>query len=165
MTGVAAILAPVNCRRAVFGGMGLTASNIVTPTIACACYMPYPSGQGDLIWQGGEFGLVLSGASSAIVSVTHRVSDPNAFSSITARLYIGSIPVGAPAQFRRSMTYVTDSVTAHTGINADNLPLLSVRVTWHQVAPGLAYVQHSYATAPAPAQASAPPGTLMAGMV
>lgn len=165
MTGISTILAPLNCLPVVFNGTGLRASSIVTPTVNCYCYMPYPSGQGDLIWQGGQFGLTLTSPTSVAVSVTHRVSDPAAFSSVTARLYVGSIPIGAPAQFRKSMTYVTDTVTAYTGVNSGNLSALNVKVTWHQVAPGLAYVNHSYATSPAPAQAALPSGINMTGVV
>jgi len=165
VTGLATTLTRIKGGPAVFSGTGVRASAVTWPTMACNCYMQWPAGQGDLIWEGGQFGLVLAGASSAAVCVTHRVSDPAAFSSITARLYAGGFPAGAPAQFRRSSTYVSDTVTAYTGISAQNLASLTVRVTWHQVAPGLAYVQHSRATTPAPVRASAPPGILMAGIV
>jgi hypothetical protein len=166
MSGIATIKAAFNCLPVIFGGMGIQASGITFTAINCYCYMPYPSGQGDSIWQGGEFGLSLASASSAAVSVTHRVSDPKAFSAVTARLYVGSIPVGTPAQFRKSASYVTDTVTAYSGINAGNLPFLNVKVFWHQVAPGLAYVQHSSATSPAPAPPVQPGGGMMtAGIV
>lgn len=153
------------CGPAVFGGGTVIASQITGTTITGRCYMPYGQGQGDLVWEAGQFGLVLAGASSAAVRVTHRVSDPAAFSSVTARLYANGFPVGAPAQFTRSMTYVSDTVTAYSGITEGNLASLTVRVTWHQVAPGLAYVQHSYATTPAPARVTAPSGINMAGIV
>lgn len=165
MTGIATIVSTMNCPPPKLNGMGIHASNVGLIPMNCYCYMPYGSGQGDIIWQGGEFGLVLANPTSAEVLVTHRVSDPAAFSSVTARLYVGSIPVGTPAQFRTSMTYVTDSVTAYTGINSGNLSALTVRVTWHQVAPGLAYVQHSYATTPAPVRASLPSGMNLTGIV
>lgn len=165
MTGIIAPLRSFKCGPAQFHGMGIMASSVTWPTIKGNCYMPYPSGQGDLVWEGRDFGLTLAGASSAAVRVTHCVSDPTAFSSITARLYAGSFPVGAPAQFRRSETYVDDLVTAYSGVTEDNIGLLAVRVTWHQVAPGFAQVQHSRATTPAPARVASPPGLLMAGIV
>lgn len=165
MTGIIAPLTRIRCGPAQFHGMGIQAATVTWPVITGNCYMPWPAGQGDLVWEGGQFGLVLAGASSAAVRVTHRVSDPAAFSSVTARLYANGFPVGAPAQFTRSMTYVSDTVTAYSGITEGNLASLTVRVTWHQVAPGLAYVQHSYATAPAPARVTAPSGINMAGIV
>ncbi len=165
MTGIATTLTRIKCGPAVFGGTGIRASSVTWPVIAGNCYMQWPGGQGDLEWEGGQFGLILAGASSAAVRVTHRVSDPAAFSSVTARIYAGGFPAGSPAQFTLSAAYVTDTVAAYTGITPENLASLTVRVTWHQVAPGLAYVQHSRATTPAPLLPPAPAGRLMAGII
>jgi hypothetical protein len=117
---------------------------------ACLTYMPYPDGQGDITWQGAEFGLSApAGANVTLiqVTVTHRVSDTTAYPSVTAQLYAGGSPIGSPAAFTPSITLITETITYTAGITPANLATLAVRLTFHSAAMGLAYVHQAYATA------------------
>ena len=113
-------------------------------------YAPYPDGQGDVIWQGAEFGLTApAGANVTLVqvSVTHRVSNTATYPLVTAQLYAGGVPVGSPAAFTPSTTLITETITYTGGIPPANLSTLAVQLKFHSVAMGLAYVHQAYATA------------------
>ena len=113
-------------------------------------YMPYPDGQGDVTWQGAEFGLSApAGANVTLiqVSVTHRVSNTTAYPLVTAQLYAGGVPVGSPVSLTPSITLITETITYTAGIPPANLSTLAVQVKFHSAAMGLAYVHQAYATA------------------
>ncbi len=113
-------------------------------------YAPYPDGQGDVIWQGAEFGMSApDGANVTLVeiSVTHRVSNTAAYPSVTAQVYAGGSPVGSPKSFTPSITLITETITVTSGITASALSSLAVQLTFHSAAMGLAYVHQAYATA------------------
>ena len=137
------------------GGMALRTPAWEAP------YMPYPDGQGTLVWEGRLFGFPVPAAGGNVVyaaaDITHWVSDPSAFTSVTAQMYANGVAAGSPATLTLSATPVTQTVATKTGVPAANLPQLSVRVTWQQSAQGLAYVSRarghaswSFANAAAP---------------
>ena len=112
-------------------------------------YMPYPDGQGNVTWQGGEFGFSAPDGANitlAAITVTHRVSDTTAYPAISAQIYAGGSPVGAPAVFTPSITPIAETVSVTSGISADALPSLAVQVTFQEAQEGLGYVYHAYAT-------------------
>lgn len=116
-----------------------------TPT---QIYMPHPDGMGDVTWQGAQFGFSAAAGANityAGITVTHRVSDVNAYDLITAQIYASGSPVGTPATFTPSTTYITETVSVTGGITQAALPTLAVQVTFHQVAMGMAYVHQAYA--------------------
>ena len=95
--------------------------------------MVYPCGSGDLIWQGGVFGLTApsSGGLTAnvwqvAVTVAHFCSNPAAFSSVTApglrhehqqRHRVTAVhPVGV---------MITETITLTTGYPAADVPDLA----------------------------------------
>lgn len=115
-------------------------------------FLPHPDGQGDVTWQGGEFGLTApdgANVTNVAVTVTYRVSSVTAYPEITAQLYANSSPVGSPASFTPVQTQapVTGIITVRTGISAAHLSTLAVQVTFHSAQAGLGYVYHAYATA------------------
>lgn len=113
-------------------------------------YMPYPDGQGDITWQGAEFGMSApAGANVTLiqVSVTHRVSNTTAYPSVTAQLYAGGVAIGSPKAFTPSINLITETITYTGGIPPANLASLAVQLTFHSAAMGLAYVHQAYATA------------------
>lgn len=122
---------------------------------ASMTYMPHPDGQGDVTWQGAQFGLTApAGANITYVSVTvsYRVSGVASYSGITAQLYAGASPVGSPATFTPSIgsadqVPATGTVVVRSGFTPATLPNLAVQVTFHSAQAGLAYVYHAYATA------------------
>jgi hypothetical protein len=131
----------------------IAASGVRPPAFAGQAYMVYPAGQGDLIWQGGVFGLsaptsggLIANVWQVMVTVSHHCSSPAAFSSVTAQIYDTSTStvIGSKA-FTLSSTQVTETITLTTGFTAADVPDLAVRMVWHQTAPGYATVQHSYA--------------------
>jgi hypothetical protein len=114
-----------------------------TVTMALQTYMPYPDGEGDVIWQGTEFGMSAPAGSNityAASTVTHRVSNPASFSSITAQIYAAGVPVGTPVAFTPSNTYITETVVTRAGFPPAGVASLAVQLTWHQTAMGMAYV-------------------------
>ncbi len=125
----------------------------LTETIAGQSYMVYPDGQSDLVWEGGVFGLSApsSGGLTAnvwdvAVTVSHFVSDPASFTSVTAQVYDTSTSSVTGSQaFTLSATAVTETFSLRTGYTAADVPDLAIRLTWHQVATGYAVVQHAYA--------------------
>lgn len=124
---------------------------VTPPSFTCTSYMPHPAGQGDITWKGNLFGFPAPAAGAQVqriaVTVTHRVSDVAAFSGVTAQVYAGASPVGSPASLTLSATNISDTFTVTTGYAAAQLPDLAVRVNWHAVAPGLAYITSAYAQA------------------
>lgn len=113
-------------------------------------YMPYPDGQGDIIWQGAEFGLTAPANSNVTliqVNVTHRVSNVTTYPLITAQLYAGGVPIGASRSLTPSISLITETLTYTGGIPPANLSSLALQVKFHSVAMGLAYVHQAYATA------------------
>ena len=117
---------------------------ILTNTLACQTYMPHPDGQGDVTWQGNLFGLSAPGGSNvtyAAANVTHSISSLSAFSSITAQLWAGGLPVSTPQAFTPSINYITETVVTQAGIPPANVSTLAVKLTYHQTAMGLAYVR------------------------
>jgi hypothetical protein len=124
---------------------------VTPPSFTCTSYMPHPAGQGDITWKGNLFGFPAPAAGAQVqriaVTVTHRVSDTAAFSAVTAQVLAGSTPVGSPAALTLSAVNVSDTFTVSTGYAASQLPNLAVRVNWHAVAPGLAYITSAYAEA------------------
>ena len=131
----------------------VNAAGIKPPAFAGRAYMPYPAGQGDLIWQGGIFGLSApaSGGLTANVwqvkvTVSHFCSNPAAFSSVTAQVYdTNTSTVIASQPFTLSDVLVPETITLTAGYPAADVPDLAVRLAWHQVAVGYACVQHAYA--------------------
>lgn len=114
-----------------------------TVTMALQTYMPYPDGEGDVAWQGTEFGMsapVGANITYAAVTVTHRVSNPASFSLVTAQLYAGGVPVGAPKAFTLSNTYITETIVTQAGFPPANVASLAIQLTWHQTRMGMAYV-------------------------
>ena len=115
--------------------------------------MVYPAGQGDLIWQGGVFGLSAppSGGLTAnvwqvAVTVGHFCSNPASFSGVTAQIYdANTSTVIASQPFTLSPVLITETITTTGGYPAADVPDLAVRLVWHQVAVGYANVQHAYA--------------------
>jgi len=142
-------------RFPLFTSMGFPVIHANQPFILAAqpaylTYMPYPDGQGDVIWQGAEFGLTApNGANVTLVeiSVTHRVSNTTAYPSVTAQVYASGSPVGSPKAFTPSITLITETITVTSGITASALSSLAVRLKFHSAAMGLAYVHQAYATA------------------
>lgn len=146
--------------------------------------MVYPAGQGDLIWQGGVFGLSAptSGGLTANVwrvqvTITHWVSSPASFTSVTAQIYdTNTTSVVFSQPFTLSSTAVTETITLTSGYTAADVPSLAARLVWHQTAVGFAAVQHSFADisysysdsigmlsiAPAPATAMTAPAVSVA---
>ena len=124
---------------------------VTPPPFTCTSYMQHPYGQGDVTWQGSLFGFPAPAGAPQVqrilVTVTHRVSDPAAFSGATAQMYDGSAPVGSAAPLTLSSTPVSDTFTVTTGYPAADLPSLAIRVNHHAVAPGLAYITSVYAEA------------------
>ena len=115
-------------------------------------YMPDPWAQGDITWQGAEFGFTAPGGTGVQVqrirfALTHRVSSLAAFTSAKAQVYDGSTPVGSPYTLSMAVDYVTDTFYLYSGYPAADLPSLALRVTYHSVAPGIAYVNSVYAEA------------------
>ena len=113
-------------------------------------YAPYPDGQGDVIWEGNEFGMSApTGANVTLiqVSITHRVSNVTTYPQITAQLYAGGTPIGSPQALTPSISLITETLTYTSGIPAANLSTLAVQVKFHSTAMGLAYVHQAYATA------------------
>ena len=136
-----------------FGVPAINASGITPPSFAGQAYMVYPAGQGDLIWQGGVFGLTApaSGGLTANVwqikvTVSHYCSNPSAFTAVTAQIYDTntSTVLGSKA-FTLSNTIITETITLTTGFTAADIPDLAVRLVWHKIAVGYVAVQHSYA--------------------
>lgn len=120
----------------------------LTNTLSCQTYMPYPDGQADIIWQGNKFGLSAPAGSNvtyAGVTVTHRVSNVPAYSSITAQLWAGGVPVGAPVAFTPSITYITETVATQAGFPPAGVSTLAVKLTYHQAAMGLVYIEQASA--------------------
>lgn len=130
-----------------FTGGGVT---ITPPPFACTSYMQHPSGQGDITWKGSLYGLSNPAAGAQVqrlaVTVTHRVSDPAAFSSATVTILAGASVIGSGA-LSLSLTPVQDTFTITTGYPAGQLSSLAVQVNHHAVAPGLAYITSVYAQA------------------
>ena len=113
-------------------------------------YAPYPDGQGDVTWQGAEFGLSApTGANVTLiqVSVTLRVSNTTAYPSVTAQLYAGGVPIGSAQALTPSINLITETLTYTGGIPPANLSSLALQVKFHSAAMGLAYVHQAYATA------------------
>ena len=114
-------------------------------------YAPYPDGQGDVIWQGNEFGMSApAGANVTLiqVSITHRVSNTATYPLITAQLYAGGSPIaGAVETLTPSLSLITETITYTGGIPPANLSSLAVQVKFHSMGMGLAYVHQVYATA------------------
>ena len=113
-------------------------------------YMPYPDGQGDVIWQGNQFGMTApAGANVTLiqVNITHRVSNTAAYPSVTAQLYAGGLAIGNAQNLTPSINLITETVTYTGGIPPANLSSLAVQVKFHSAAMGLAYVHQAYATA------------------
>lgn len=138
------------------------------PPASVYARMPYPCSRSLLTWTGTQYGLYpAEGApcTSAQVTVTHRVSDPAAFSSVTAQLHAGGEPVGDPAALTLSMPFVTETVTVPrgNGITPGNIASLELRITWQQVTIGIAYV--SWSLARTPVEVPPPPGLLLSGIV
>ncbi len=131
----------------------ITAAGISPASFAGQAYMVYPAGQGDLIWQGGVFGLTAptSGGLTANVwqvkvTISHYCSNPSAFSGVTAQIYDTNTSTVVGSQpFTLSDTLVTETITLTTGFTAADIPDLAARLVWHQTAVGYAAVQHSYA--------------------
>ena len=120
----------------------------LTNTLLCQTYMPYPDGQADVIWQGNKFGLSAPAGSYityAAVTVKHRVSVVSAFSSITAQLWAGGVPVGSPKAFTPSINYITETIVTQVGFPSANVGTLAIRLTYHQAVMGLIYVSHAAA--------------------
>jgi hypothetical protein len=136
-----------------FGVPVLNASGITPPGIACQAYMPFPAGQGDLIWQGSVFGLTApdSGGLHAniwqvAVTVTHCCSAPSDFTSVTAQVYDTNTSTVLTSQpFTLSAGFITETITLTTGFPYADIADLAVRLVWHQVAVGYACVQHAHA--------------------
>lgn len=141
--------------RQTFGIPSLSgASALITlgSPIACQTYMQHPYGQGDIIWQGNQFGMPAPGGSGAqvqkiAVTVTHNVSDPASFSGATAQVLAGASPVGSAAPLTLSATPVSDTFKVTTGYAAAQLPNLAVQIDYHATAPSLANVVGVYASA------------------
>ena len=115
-------------------------------------FMPNPWASGDITWQGAEFGFAAPGGSGAQVQrikfeLTHRISALAAFTSACAQVYAGASPVGSPFPLTMSVDYVTDTFYLYEGYAAAQLPNLALQVTYHSVAPGLAYVHQAYVEA------------------
>ena len=135
------------------GVPAVNAAGVAPPPFAGQAYMVYPAGQGDLIWQGGVFGLsapdsggLTANVWQADVTVTHAVSDLAAFTQVTCQIYdTASSTVIASAPFTLSATFITETFTWTGGYPAADVPDLAVRLVWHQAAVGYANVQHAYA--------------------
>ncbi len=113
-------------------------------------YMPYPDGQGDVIWQGTQFGLSAPAGANVWriqVTVTHRVSSTTAYPLVTGQLYAGGVPIGSPVALTPSITLITETITYTAGIPPANLSSLALQVKFHSAAMGLAYVHQASATA------------------
>jgi hypothetical protein len=149
------VIAPLtrfSCGGATIGLPALTAAAIVlAETPVPAAYMPWPDAQGDLVWEGGQFGITAAEAGANVtgvsVTVTYRVSDPAAFSSVTGRLYSGGSPITSPQELPYSAVYQTQTITLTTGLDPSLLPGLSLRLRFHQTAMGFAIVNHALAMA------------------
>ena len=121
--------------------------------VAAQSYMVYPAGQGDLVWQGGVFGLsaptsggLVANVWQVTVTVGHFCSQPSSFTSVTAQIYdTGTSTVVASKAFTLSATLITETITLTSGFTAADIPDLAVRMVWHQTAVGYANVQHAYA--------------------
>lgn len=114
-----------------------------TVTAALQTYMPWPDGEGDVVWQGTEFGMSAPAGSNvtyAAATVTHRVSNSASFSSVTAQLYAAGVPVGAPVAFTLSNTYITETIVTQAGFPPAGVASLAIQLTWHQTAMGMSYV-------------------------
>ena len=140
--------------REAFGYPVLEADGIIVgtpPWRQGLTYMPYPDGQGDIFWQGGYFGIPSAGGTAQVneiaITVTQRVSDPAAFSFVTAQILDGATPVGSPVNLTLSATYVTETFMITSGYPAADLPNLTVQLRFHQQTSGLAFVNHVYAAA------------------
>jgi hypothetical protein len=128
------------------------AVTVTPPAFACTAYMQHPYGQGDVTWNGAQFGMPAPGGSGAqvqriTVTVTHNVSDPASFSAATAQILAGATPVGSPATLSLSATPVSDTFKITTGYTAAQLPNLAVQLNYHAIAPSLANVVSVYAQA------------------
>jgi hypothetical protein len=114
-------------------------------------FMPYPWGQGDITWQGAQFGFANATSGAQVQRIQfrlkHRISSTAAFSSAQAQVYDGGTPVGSPFTLTQSVNYVTDTFSLYSGYPATDLSSLALQVTWHSTAPGLAYVNSVYAQA------------------
>ena len=67
-------------------------------------YMPYPDAMGDVTWQGAQFGLSAPAGANITdvqITVTHRISNALAFDQVTAQVWAGDVPVGAPPRSPR----------------------------------------------------------------
>lgn len=123
-----------------------------TSSVAGSTYIQYPSGQGDIIWQGAKFGFVAPGGSGAqvqriVFQLNHRVGVAASFSSASAQVYAGASPIGSPFSLTVSASYVTDTFTLSSGYSASQLPNLAVRITYHAIAPSLVFVNQLSAQA------------------
>lgn len=116
-------------------------------------YLPYPAAQGELTWQGGKFGLTAptSGGLTAnvwqiVIRVGHFVSDPGAFTGVTAQVWdANSSSVIATQALTLSSSLITETITTRNAYTASHVPDLSLRLTWHQTGVGYASVQHAAA--------------------
>ncbi len=152
MAGVTITPLPRIACTTTFGFPVITAGGLILGTQPTyQTYMPNPWAQGDITWQGAEFGFAAGGAGAQVQRIqfqfAHRVSAVAAFTAAQAQVYDGATPVGAPFPLTLSIDYVTDTFYLYTGYPAADLPDLALQVTWHSVAPGLAYVHSLYAEA------------------
>jgi hypothetical protein len=145
----------------------IRATGITLPALrAVQAWAPYPDVTSTIVFTAGEFGLTAATATTAQVTITHRVSDPAAFASVTGQLYASGSPVGQPQPMTLSATYVQDVITTSGAtISPSALASLQLRVTWQSVALGIVMPSWSLARAPAATAARTTGAIIAAGII
>ena len=114
-----------------------------------SCYMIYPAGQGDLVWQGTAFGLSAPNSGGGLVpniwqvkvTFQHQESSPSDFASVTGQIYdTNTSTVVASGPLTLSSSFITETVTLSTGYPAADVSHLAGRLVYHAIRPGVVSV-------------------------